>query len=91
MKSKFGLVFGGAFLLIAIYLIATQGLFGESFVALMLGMPWALIPAYFEYGGDSGPLVYFLLVVPILINACILYGVGSFVGRLLSRTKPPAI
>ncbi|MBL8158082.1 hypothetical protein JNK62_00900 [bacterium] len=73
----------GIYLAISAYFIFTQGLFGESFIALILGMPWTLILASFEFGGVSGDLAYVLILAPIVLNAYILY----VVGKLLSRRR----
>lgn len=83
--SKLGLTFAGLFLAILGYFIATEGLFGESFIALILGLPWVLIPAYFEFWGASGAVGAVLTLVPIAINAAILYFLGSALGRIFSR------
>lgn len=84
--SKTGLALAGTYALVCIYLIATQGLFGESFIALILGMPWTLLLAFFEFGGASGALVYILILTPMALNALLLYGIGSLIGRAVSRT-----
>lgn len=63
------------------YLIITQGLFGESFIALILGLPWTLVLSYFEFGGASGALVYVLVLAPIALNAFILYWIGKKIAR----------
>ncbi len=86
MKSKLGLLCAGVYVLVAAYLISTQGLFGESFIAIILGMPWALLPSFFEYGGGGGDAVmYVLIFVPMILNAAILYWIGSVIGRAVSR------
>jgi hypothetical protein len=86
MKSKLGLTFAGAFILMAAYLIFTQGLFGESFIALILGLPWVLLLAYFEFGGvESKAVMMLLTLTPIAINVLLLYGIGALIGRLFSR------
>ncbi len=66
-----------------VYLISTQGLFGESFIVLILGMPWSLLPAFFEFADVSGALLYVLVFAPLVINALILY----WLGKLLSGRK----
>jgi len=61
------------------YLIFTQGLFGESFIALQLGMPWVMLFSYFEFFNPrSVPALATLLILPIVINAAVLYIVGIF-------------
>jgi hypothetical protein len=73
----------GIYLAISAYFIYTQGLFGESFIALILGLPWTLVLSYFEFGGASGNLAYVLILAPIALNAYILY----VIGKLLSRPR----
>ncbi|MHB1330365.1 MAG: hypothetical protein ACYCY6_00075 [Minisyncoccota bacterium] len=81
MKSKFGLGLAGIYLTLSVYLIATQGLMGESFIALILGMPWTLGLAATEFGGLGGVAAQILLILPILLNAGILYFIGSRFGK----------
>lgn len=81
MKSKLGLVLAGAYIAVAVYSIATQGLFGESFIAIILGLPWTLVLAYFEFGGVEGMLMYVLIIAPMVLNAFLLYRLGNFIGR----------
>lgn len=77
MRPYLGVLFAAMYLIVAGYLIGTQGLFGESFIAILLGMPWALVPSFFEYGGQGGSAVmYFLVLGPIALNAAILYWIG---------------
>ncbi len=72
------LILPGLYLLLCAYLIGTQGLFGESFIAIILGIPWSFALAFFEYGGDpSTPMLYVLVLGPIALNAAILYWIGS--------------
>jgi hypothetical protein len=85
--SKLGLALSGAFVLIAAYFILTQGLFGESFIALILGLPWVLIPSYFEFWGLESDIAMMLLTLtPMAINVLLLYWIGSLLDRLFSRT-----
>jgi hypothetical protein len=79
--SRFGLILSGAYLLLAVYLIATQGLMGESFIAIILGLPWSLLLSFFEYGGASGLVLVILLIVPIAANAFLLYMLGKAISR----------
>ena len=75
--SKTGLALGGIFLLISLYLILTQGLFGESFIALQLGVPWVFILAYFQFfNPQSTALLATLLLIPVALNALVLYYAG---------------
>ncbi len=83
--SRIGLTLSAIYIVICIALIATQGLFGESFIALILGLPWSMIPAFFEFGNVSGVLLYILILAPIVLNAIVLYGIGWFIGRLIQK------
>jgi len=70
------------YLLVSAYLIGTQGLFGESFIALILGMPWTIILAYFEFFNATPPLAYVLIFGPIALNAAIMmWYIGSLFGK----------
>lgn len=71
----------GIYLLISAYLIYTLGLFGESFIAIIPGLPWTLALSYFEFFGADGILLYVLLLAPIAINAYILYWIGKKISR----------
>lgn len=79
--SKLGTALAGIYLLISAYLIYTQGLFGESFIALILGMPWSLGFSAIEYGGASGAVLAVMLLAPIALNAYILCWIGKKVSR----------
>ena len=81
MKSKLGVVFCLAYVAVAAYLIGTQGLTGESFVSLILGMPWTLALAAVEFGGAEGIMLYALLIIPIALNAFLLYKLGSYIAK----------
>jgi len=75
--SKIGLALAGAFLLISAALILSQGLFGESFIALQLGVPWVFVLAYFEFfNPQSTALLATLLLIPVALNALVLYYAG---------------
>lgn len=81
MRSKPGLVLSGAYVLVAAYFIATQGLFGESFIALILGLPWSMLPSFFEFGGTSSSSIMMTLIfAPMIINTALLYWIGSLFG-----------
>jgi hypothetical protein len=77
MKSKIGLVLAGLYLIISVTLILRDGLFGESFIIIILGFPWTLLLAFFEYFHVEGALLFILAIVPIVLNAIILCGIGS--------------
>lgn len=83
--SKPGLVLAALYLVLCAYLIYTQGLFGESFIALILGLPWSMLFAYFEYGNTSGSGLVVMLLVPLALNAYLLYWIGSLFGRLHTK------
>jgi hypothetical protein len=81
MTSKFGLAFAGIYVALCAYFIYTQGLFGESFIALILGMPWTLGLAFFEYFNASGSAAVVLALIPLVINTLIIYWVTARVTR----------
>jgi hypothetical protein len=81
MKSKYGLILAGIYILIAVFLIATQGLFGESFIAIILGLPWVLLFSLVEFGGVEGAMMYVLILTPMVLNAILLYLIGWFFER----------
>ena len=81
MKSKLGWVLAGAYIIVSAYLIATQGLTGESFIAIILGLPWSMLGAFFEYGNSDGFVLYVMLLVPMALNAFLLHWLGSAIGR----------
>ncbi|RJQ35393.1 hypothetical protein C4556_00315 [Candidatus Parcubacteria bacterium] len=74
---KAGVLLSGVYLAASAYLIATQRLFGESFIAIILGLPWTLALSYFEFFGASGTFAYMLLLTSIALNAFILYKICS--------------
>ncbi len=80
-KSKLGLAFSGFYIVLSIILIAVQGLFGESFIALILGLPWSLLLALIEYGHAGGIFIYILLLGPLALNAGLLYWIGSVLSK----------
>lgn len=79
--SRTGVILAGAYIAICAVLISTQGLFGESFISLILGLPWTLGLAFFEYFNADGALVYALALAPLALNAMILYWIGARVSR----------
>jgi len=85
---KIGLAVAGMYVLAALYLIATQGLFGESFIAITLGLPWswwlALLGIYeIDFGILEDVFIYVLILGPMVLNVMILYWLGSFIQRRL--------
>jgi hypothetical protein len=85
MRSKTGLFLAGAYLLIVVYFVATRGLLDESFVALILGIPWTLLLALIEFGGAQGATVQALLLATMALNAFILYCAGVFLDNIRRR------
>jgi len=86
--SKMGLVLASVFALAALFLITTQGLFGESFIALILGMPWVLALSYFEFfNPQSAVALAALLIFPIVINVAVLYTVGMLIESGIKGVK----
>lgn len=77
--SKIGLTVSGIYLLLCVYLITTQGLTGESFIALILGIPWSFGFAFVEYWHADGIVLAALLLLPIALNAYLLYVIGSYI------------
>lgn len=81
MNSKNGLILASIYIVLCAYLITTQGLFGESFIAIILGLPWSLAFSFFEYGNVEGILMYVFVLAPMALNAYILYCLGSLIGK----------
>lgn len=75
--SRLGVALAGIYLVLSAFHIATQGIFGESFITILLGLPWTFLLSLIEYGGATGVLLYVLALLPILINAVVLYWVGK--------------
>jgi hypothetical protein len=80
-RSTLGLTLASLYILASIYLIWTQGLFGESFIAILLGLPWTLGLAYIEFRNATGAVLYALLIAPLVLNAFILYKIGALFGK----------
>lgn len=79
--KHFGSILSGLYVLVSAYFIFTQGILGESFIALILGFPWSFGFAFFEFWGATGLLLYILLALPLLLNTAILYWIGSHFNR----------
>lgn len=77
-KSQFGLTFLLLYILGSIYLIVTQGLFGESFVAITLGLPWSFLLVL----SNINIPVYIFVLAPIVLNAVLLYWIGAGIQKL---------
>lgn len=82
MISKLGHILAGLYIIFSSYLVATQGLFGESFIAIILGLPWSLGLSYFEYWNAEGALMYILILAPLALNTVVLYCIGKKLGTL---------
>ena len=93
-KSKVGLTFSLFYLLGSAYLILSQGLFGESFIAIVLGFPWSfliILSNGHKIVSDSSPLFtpykYAWLFGPIIVNLVLIYWVVGIVAKkVLSRS-----
>jgi len=93
-KSKVGLILSFLYLMGSIFLVLSQGIFGESFIAILLGFPWSFL---IVLGGinavvsDSNPLFFLFLyawvLTPIIVNVILFYWVGVFLEKVFSR-KP---
>lgn len=79
--STAGYILAGVYLVACAYFIFTQGLFGESFITIILGFPWTFGLAYFEYFNAEGAFAYVLALAPIALNAFLLCKIGSLFGR----------
>lgn len=79
--KRMHLILPALYLLVCAYLIATQGLFGESFIVIILGFPWSFMLAFFEFFHAPIPFVYALVLAPIALNAMILWWIGSQFGK----------
>jgi hypothetical protein len=79
--SKLGAGLAAAYVALCAYLLYSQGLFGESFVALILGLPWSLFFSFFEFFNAGAPFVYILLFAPMILNAFLLYWGGNKIGK----------
>ncbi len=87
MTSKLGLGLAGVYLVVSAFLIMSQGLFGESFIAIILGVPWSFLFAFFEYWQASNLPLTLLLLAPIGLNAFLLLWIGNRLSRTSSDTS----
>ena len=92
LKSKVGLTLSLLYLFGSVYLIASQGLFGESFIAVVLGLPWSFFMAYFSKFFPiklENPLFLLFVCVwiltPIIVNIICLYWIGVGIQKLARR------
>jgi len=84
-SRNLGILVSGIYVLASAYLIYTQGLFGESFIAILLGFPWSFILAFIEFGNVSGAFLYLLVLAPLFLNAVLLYGIGVWIAKKRAR------
>jgi hypothetical protein len=88
--SKFGIAVAAVYMLWGAYLIATQGLFGESFISIVLGLPWSYLLLYVgatDMIGDNLILIYLWIFAPIALNIAIVYALGYGFEKLFSKIK----
>lgn len=76
-----GLLLAGAYALLSVFLVLTQGLFGESFIVILLGLPWTLALTAIEFGNASEGVLMAAVIAPMVLNAVILYGIGYWLGK----------
>ena len=86
--SKVGLTLSGLYLLGSIYLILTQGLFGESFIVLILGLPWSFGTVLLGFTATNTVFLYILFLTPILFNIIIFYWMGVGIQKLFFNRRP---
>ncbi len=85
--SKAGIFTAGMYVLVCVFLIISQGLFGESFIAIILGVPWSFALAAVEFGGAKGPILYVLVLAPLVLNMLVLYWVAATIeGSIQKRS-----
>ncbi len=85
--SRLGVALSAIYVIVCAALIYSQGLFGESFIAIILGLPLSLVFASFEFGNVSGFFVYVLVLLPIIFNTFLLYWIGYCIGFIGRRSK----
>lgn len=94
-QSKGGWACAGLYLATAAFLLSSQGLFGESFIAVVLGLPWSALLVLIDDGllppeGSSLYRVglYVQLFSPMVLNVIVCYLIGFGLERLF-RYLPP--
>jgi hypothetical protein len=85
MSSKLGLLLSGIYILGSMYLISTQGLFGESFIVIILGAPWSFLTVLLGFNATNTLLLYVLFLTPLFLNAIFLYWIGTLLQRASSK------
>lgn len=93
-RSKIGLTFSCLYLFVSIFLIATQGFFGESFIAIFLGWPWSFLLVYFDIVMTQRDPLFTLplslhvqVLGPILLNVIFLYWIGAGTEKLFCHRR----
>ncbi len=71
------MIFVGLYIAGSFYLILTQGLFGESFIAIILGLPWSFLLLFLSPNEAFG---YAFVIGPIILNVALLYTIGYVIG-----------
>ena len=86
-KSKVGLTLSFLYLIVSIYLILSQGLFGESFIALILGFPWSflIVLSGLHTLMDNTVFLYAWILIPIIMNVILFYWIGVGIQKLFFR------
>lgn len=94
-RSKVGWVCAGLYLATAAFLLSSQGLFGESFIAVVLGLPWSALLVLIDdrlFPPEGSPLfhvgLYVQLFSPMVLNAIVCYLIGVGLERFF-RYLPP--
>ena len=91
-QSKIGLTLSTLYLLVSAFLILSQGLFGESFIAIVLGLPWSFLMIYFNLTiSENNPLfpifLYIWVLGPVIVNIILFYWIGVGIEKLFSKRK----
>ncbi len=87
-RSKIGFVLAGLYIVVSVGFILTQGLFGESFIVIILGLPWSLLSVLVGSEATNALLVYALFLTPLVVNTLLFYWIGSCAEQYISRKSP---
>ena len=91
-QSKVGWACAGLYLATAAFLLSSQGLFGESFIAVLLGLPWSalmvLIDDWFPPGSPFHVGLHVQLFSPMVLNVIMCYFIGFGLERLCRYLLP---
>ena len=98
LRSALGWGFAAVYIAATILLLCSQGLFGESFIALILGLPWSALLAFVAARFADrymppleSPLfliaVYAHVLLPIMLNALLFYVIGFGLERLVKKKE----